>query len=164
MSMSDCPLMSGRAYSFAYPRHNYEFVPKSFETRRVLINRVQDMRETPVPQQIREENPLLIRGRWLVTGIDLHKKAERSFYVESMSDVREIELDHSKHVEIWMVGDLQFDSFRQAEAAASAKARHQTTPVKISVVRTSEADLRTVKLIGGQSRRVPRPTFQRKLA
>ena len=54
-------------------------------------------------------------------------------------------------VEIWIVGNLIFDSFRQAEAAASAKSMHQSEPVPILTFAAPLSDFRIVKSIAGPS-------------
>lgn len=51
---------------------------------------VRDTQEEPLDPETLHSNPMLRRGRWLVTGVDLDKDAERSFYVESMIAVMEI--------------------------------------------------------------------------
>jgi hypothetical protein len=83
-------LLHGRAYRFLYPRHNFEGVRCGLEERRVLVEHVRDTNAEPLDHETLNSNPLLKRGRWLVTGIDLDKDAERSFYVESMIAVIEI--------------------------------------------------------------------------
>jgi len=89
-SMSHRTLLRGRAYRFLYPRHNFEGVRTGLEERRILIEQVRDTDTDPLEEETRISNPLLKRGRWLVTGIDLDKDEERSFYVESMIAVMEI--------------------------------------------------------------------------
>ena len=86
-------LQPGRAYSFRYPRINYTGIPSYFETRHVLITAVRDLRRQPLDPETRQLNPLLRRGRWLVTGRDLDRGAERSFYAESMREVQPIDPD-----------------------------------------------------------------------
>jgi len=77
-----------RAYSFLYPRHNFHGVLSQQEPRRVLVTAVRDLKEHPIERETFDTQPLLKRGRILVTGQDLDKQAERSFYVESMRQVR----------------------------------------------------------------------------
>ncbi len=86
-------LQPGRAYSFRYPRINYSGIPSYFETRHVLVTAVRDTRREPLDPQTGHLNPLLCRGRWLVTGRDLDRGAERSFYAESMHEVQPIDPD-----------------------------------------------------------------------
>jgi hypothetical protein len=78
----------GMSYAFDYPRANYAGVKKKFEPRRLQVTEVRDLAQSPLERQTFEEEPLLLRGRWLVTGQDLDKREERSFYVSSMQNVR----------------------------------------------------------------------------
>ena len=78
----------GRAYSFLYPRHNYQQLPEKTELRRIEVVSIRDIHQDPLDPTTLPLNPLLKRGRWLVTGRDLDKDDERSFYVESMTNVR----------------------------------------------------------------------------
>ncbi len=80
----------GCAYSFGYPRHNYEQLPTTTELRRIEVESIRDTYQNPLDPTTQPLNPLLKRGRWLVTGTDLDKNAERSFYVESMTNVRQL--------------------------------------------------------------------------
>ena len=60
------------------------------EERRILVEQVRDTELEPVDEETSNSNPFIKRGRWLVTGVDLDKMEERSFYVESMIAVMEI--------------------------------------------------------------------------
>jgi len=88
--MSYRTLLLGRAYKFLYPSHNFDGVMSGMEHRRCLVQNVRDTSSNPLDEETVSANPLLKRGRWLVTGIDLDKHEERSFYVESMIAVMEI--------------------------------------------------------------------------
>lgn len=71
----------------------------------MLVVEVRDTQTEPLDQETLMMNPMLKRGRWLVTGIDLDKDAERSFYVESMIAVMEIRghrpsFDERRHAEL----------------------------------------------------------------
>ena len=90
LRMSHRTLLRGHAYRFLYPRHNFEGVRSGLEERRILVEQVRDTSTDPLDEETLISNPLLKRGRWLVTGIDLDKDEERSFYVESMIAVMEI--------------------------------------------------------------------------
>jgi len=61
------------------------------DERRILVERVRDTELEPLVEETVNSNPFVKRGRWLVSGIDLDKMEERSFYVESMVAVMEIE-------------------------------------------------------------------------
>ena len=95
------PLRLGCAYSFQYPRYNYLGLPANVETRRVVIEEIRDTTSQPLDSQTVATNPLLKRGRWLVTGHDLDRDAFRSFYFDSMSNVR-------------LLTEEQCDPFRRA--------------------------------------------------
>lgn len=86
MSLSP-PLRSGCAYSFHYPRYNYLGLPTQMEVRRIVVEEIRDTRCQPLESLTVARNPLLRRGRWLVTGHDLDRDARRSFYYESMINV-----------------------------------------------------------------------------
>jgi hypothetical protein len=86
-------LKPGCAYSFLYPRHNYRQLPVTTELRRLVVESVRDTNGQPLDQSTASLNPLLKRGRWLVRGKDLDKDAERSFYAESMSNIRVLSND-----------------------------------------------------------------------
>ncbi|HEY0982518.1 MULTISPECIES: hypothetical protein [unclassified Schlesneria] len=81
-------LKPGRAYSFLYPRYNYQQLPDKTELRRIEVVSIRDVHHEPLDPTTLPLNPLLKRGRWLVTGRDLDKDHERSFYFESMSNVK----------------------------------------------------------------------------
>lgn len=91
--MAKVSLQPGCAYSFEYPRHNYRQLPTSTELRKIVVTSIRDTRGEPLDQVTETLNPLLKRGRWLVTGTDLDKEVERSFYVESMNQIRILSLD-----------------------------------------------------------------------
>jgi len=77
--------------AFDYPRHNFYGVLSKLEPRRLQVTAIRDLTCDPIEGQTFELNPLLKRGLLLVTGIDLDKGQERSFYVESMRRVKRIE-------------------------------------------------------------------------
>lgn len=96
------PLRLGCAYTFLYPRYNYTGLPMRQEIRRVLIEAVRDTQSEPIHEQTRNSNPLLNRGRTLITGFDLDRDATRSFYVESMSEIQLLapaDLEPFRHAE-----------------------------------------------------------------
>lgn len=86
--MKNAILQPGRAYSFDYPRYNYRQLPVKSEPRKVLIQSVRDTLADPLHDQTLSLNPLLLRGRWLITGVDLERDSERSFYFESMINIK----------------------------------------------------------------------------
>ena len=89
----DNSFVLGRAYSFQYPCHNYLHLPKTSEFRRIVVSKVRDTDRDPLDQTTSPLNPLLQRGRWLITGRDLDKQAERSFYAASMTEIHTLSRD-----------------------------------------------------------------------
>lgn len=83
-------LVPGRAYAFGYPRYNYQQLPEKRERRRIVVTVIRDLRQCPLDPRTAKLNPWLNRGRYLVTGEDLDRGQERSFYVERMTDVHEL--------------------------------------------------------------------------
>lgn len=74
--------------TFDYPRHNYYGVPQSrWERRRIRVTVIRDLMELPLDPITGGLNPLLRRGRWLVSGYDLDRCEERSFYFEAMQNI-----------------------------------------------------------------------------
>ena len=61
--------------------------------RRILVSQIRDTVSEPLDEETLETHPYTNRGRWLITGVDLEKFEERSFYVESMLSVVEV-TDH----------------------------------------------------------------------
>ena len=93
--MSNRVFLPGRAYKFLYPAINFEclrlFSP--MVERRILVSQIRDTASEPLDEETLEIHPYTNRGRWLITGIDLEKFEERSFYFESMVGVIEV-TDH----------------------------------------------------------------------
>lgn len=82
----------GSLVQFLYPRHNFRGVVRdTMELRRISVTAVRDIRDDPLTSDDILREPNLRRGRLLVTGYDLDKHAERSFYVESMAELRELD-------------------------------------------------------------------------
>lgn len=90
------PLRLGCAYSFHYPRHNYVGLPARTETRRIVVEALRDIDCEPLEASTVASNPQLRRGRWLVTGFDLDRDASRSFYFDSMTEVRSMTRDETQ--------------------------------------------------------------------
>ena len=55
----------------------------------MIVASVRDLKRQPLDPETGQINPTLNRGRYLVTGEDLDKGAERSFYLNSMVDIVE---------------------------------------------------------------------------
>ena len=94
-------LKRGKAYRFKYPRHNYNGIQSYLETRRIVVESIRDTSEDHLDPSTEVLNPNLKRGRWLVTGRDIDKGAERSFYLESMTELKRL-----NRYEVWAVVDL----------------------------------------------------------
>lgn len=77
----------GCRYRFRYPSANYAGARQRMEQRRLLIEEVRSIEARPLEPQTINLDPLLRRGKTLVTGIDLDKMERRSFYLESMADI-----------------------------------------------------------------------------
>jgi hypothetical protein len=125
-------LQPGRAYSFDYPRHNYRQLPTKTEPRRIAVISVRDTREKPLDHVTASLNPWLNRSRWLVTGRDLDKDGERSFYLDSMTNIQELsddELQPLKDVEYIVVAQhhVAYKSQRLQEAIAYQTQRRSGT-------------------------------------
>jgi len=73
----------GKVIVGMYPRHNFQGVPTYCERRQVLVVKVRVLRREPLDALTPTINPLLNRGDTLITGTDLDKHEERSFYLES---------------------------------------------------------------------------------
>lgn len=73
----------GKIVCGLYPAANYHGVRLRLEPRLLLVESVRLLREEPIESDTVEMDPLLKRGRVLLTGTDLNKLAERSFYIES---------------------------------------------------------------------------------
>lgn len=69
-----------------YPAHNYRGIPLSYELRRFRVTAVRIIKESPLTEMALTERPTLIRGETLLTGWDIDKNAERSFYLERFRD------------------------------------------------------------------------------
>jgi len=120
-----CPLRPGCAYSFLYPRHNYAGLPDRSELRRVRVTSIRDTRREPLDSTTVPLNPTLQRGRWLVTGHDLDRNAERSFYAASMVGTKKLAGDDLEPIHVAtayvVIGDssrVEHQSERLGEAMA----------------------------------------------
>ena len=86
-------LESGSLIQFLYPRHNFTCVAtEQRELRRVRVDRVVDFRDE-APDGSYPMEPHLRRGKLLVVGYDLDKHETRRFYVESMTELRPLDLE-----------------------------------------------------------------------
>ena len=81
----------GKTIDGLYPAANYRGVRPRLERRRVRIEAVRDTTLEPLDPITLIFDPDLRRGRLLVTGFDLDKLAERSFYIESFVELRMID-------------------------------------------------------------------------
>ena len=102
LPMSFRTLLPGRAYRFLYPSINFKCLPQKLNERRMLVTRIRDTESEPLEEETLASNPFIKRGRWLVTGTDLDKIDERSFYLESMVEVTDV----TTHLPQSMIQDL----------------------------------------------------------
>jgi hypothetical protein len=84
-------LRAGSLIEFEYPAANYHAARTRWEQRRLRIDRVRDVVEEPLDPLTTTLDPHLRRGQHLVTGLDLDKGEERSFYLESMREIRTVD-------------------------------------------------------------------------
>lgn len=80
----------GSTIRFDYPAANYKGVRPRMERRLMRVERVRPLAEQPLHPITTELEPMLNRGEVLVTGQDLDKDAERSFYLERMEQVEPV--------------------------------------------------------------------------
>lgn len=80
----------GSFIRFLYPRHNYRGVRSRLEQRRFKVEQIRYTDVEPIESETIELDPLLDRGAVLLTGIDLDKNSERSFYLHSMAQIEVI--------------------------------------------------------------------------
>jgi len=102
-----------KCVAFQYPARNCIGLVSEAETRRLLVQDVRDCEANPLETETIELAPNCKRGRWLITGLDLDKAKERSFWYESMQEVEEIDLRavQGKPIRVaHFVGD-RFDHF-----------------------------------------------------
>lgn len=88
---SSLAFASGDVLEFDYPAANCSGVRLRWERRRVRVERVRDLEDEPLASETCHRDQATRRSRWLLTGFDFEKQARRSFYAESMIDVRRIE-------------------------------------------------------------------------
>jgi hypothetical protein len=95
--LNDRPLLPGRVYTFLYPSINFEcllqFTP--LKERRCLVTQIRDTTVDSLNEETLVTHPYRRRGRFLITGLDLDKFEQRSFYVASMAAVRELDTENS---------------------------------------------------------------------
>lgn len=76
----------GKVVQGWYPAANYRGVPKRYEWRRLLVERVRQLHRDPLEPDTLTMDPLLERGQTLLIGTDLDKQAPRAFYLESLRE------------------------------------------------------------------------------
>ena len=125
-----------RSYAFKFPCHNFHGVLSPLEKRRLKVESIRDLVAYPVERVTFDVQPLLRRGRYLATGLDLDKNEERSFYVESMQEIVELDpkLAGRKPVTAYIVGGLLVVDKHMAEGYAEAQAALSRFPVVIEMV------------------------------
>lgn len=118
-------LSPGSSIRFDYPAANYACARSKLERRRLQVAAVRDTLSEPLEAFTLNANPCLARGRYLVTGHDLDKGEERSFYWESMRAVEPID-ERAEPVELVLCepgSDPEMITTAPSVAAALAGAR-----------------------------------------
>lgn len=116
------PFRLGCAYSFRYPRYNYRGLPARTEIRHVVVEVLRDTQQDPLETRTLTENPSLRRGRWLVTGHDLDRDSQRSFYVDSMAEITLLSDDerepyrHAEYLVLTSAGRATYQATRLGDA------------------------------------------------
>lgn len=113
----------GCAYSFDYPSHNFRGIHSNLERRRLLVLSVRDTTRQPLEAATHSLQPLLHRGRYLVTGHDLDKKSERTFYAESMLGLRTLAKSELPCVQFAVIDQSQLLTIVDDSSSARAFAR-----------------------------------------
>jgi len=77
----------GSVVQFYYPKKNSLLARPELETRRVWAKSIRNLRDEPLDELTVQFRPGLQRGEWLLTGLDLGKQSERSFYLAAADSV-----------------------------------------------------------------------------
>jgi len=77
----------GSTIRFDYPAANFKGVRPRLEKRCVRVEHIRPLCQQPLADVTIELEPMLHRGEVLVTGQDLDKDSERSFYLERMEQI-----------------------------------------------------------------------------
>ena len=125
--MSNACLQPGCAYEFDYPRHNYYQLPTKSETRRIVVAEIRDTQGEPLDPMTLSLNPLLQRSRWLITGQDLDKECERSFYIDSMTNIRPLSAD-----DLQPLKDAEYVVIEQTHVAFTSRRLNEALEFRIS--------------------------------
>ena len=131
-----CPMIVGKSYALKFPRHNFCGVLSPLEQRRIKVESIRDLVAEPIERVTFDIQPLLRRGRFMVTGLDLDKNVERSFHCESMKEIVELDpkLAERKPMTAYIVGGLLVADKYMAERYAEAQAAISRFPVIIEMV------------------------------
>ncbi len=81
------PVQLGGLLQFDYPERNLLTLEPTWRSRTIVVESITDTLREPIDPRAVELEPLLRRGRWLVTGWDVDLEAQRSFYLEAMRGV-----------------------------------------------------------------------------
>lgn len=130
--MSHRTLLPSCAYRFLYPAINFECLPSKLEERRILVRSLRDTEFQPLDEETLDWHPFTKRGRLLVTGLDLDKFEERSFYVQSMVAVMEIAVPTEVDVSLRLSVDTgeQFQDFTQLESPRMSDFSEEKTAIE----------------------------------
>lgn len=89
----------GRVVVGDYPAANYHGIPARHERRRVMVESVRAIEAEPLDPETCRLNPLLQRTATLVTGRDLDRDCERSFYLERFENLRIMPLSRALRID-----------------------------------------------------------------
>ena len=90
----------GKVVAGRYPAANYVGIRLRYEPRRVLVQSVRRLRDKPLERGTLKLDPYLRRFGVIVTGFDLDKRQERTFYLGAFRNWRVMKLDRRE-----LVGD-----------------------------------------------------------
>jgi len=97
-------IVAGSVIRFLYPASNYPNARPRLERRLLRVEAVRDLDQQPLDPLTLQLDPHLCRQGQLVTGYDLDRLGERSFYSGSMQQVQHCP-DDEHHSVIWFEAD-----------------------------------------------------------
>ena len=89
-SPEEPPVKTDQIIMFLYPRHPFFGVMSVLEPHLLRVDSIRDLHAEPISKIEVEIQPTLLRGRWLVQGIETHTRAPAEFYTDYMRGIHEI--------------------------------------------------------------------------